>query len=132
MKQVNETAWRRASLPAARAMLDSLYLLHEAGYETRHALVLAGIQETPQSTASELYEAGRVETPITAAAAAIEALTYAGQTLETINSSDILLGAERLEFIIDDLEKQARDAWWESQQGQEGLARHEESERIQQ
>lgn len=132
MKQLNELAWRRASLPAAKAMLDSLYLLHEAGYPTAEALVLAGIQELPQSVMATLYNQGLVETPVTAAAVAIEALTYAGQDLANINSSDMLLGAERIEFVIDDLEKQARAAWWESQQGQAGLARHEQSERIQQ
>lgn len=129
MKTLNEMAWRRASLPAAKAMLDSLYLLHEAGYPTAHALVLSGIQEMPQANLAALYESGIVDLPVTAADVAKEALTYAGQSLANINSSDILLAAERIEFTIDDMEKQAEDDWWQRQQGQAGLAKHEAFER---
>ena len=108
MKQLNEMAWRRASLPAAKAMLDSLYLLHEAGYEIPHALVLAGIVKTPQKTMADLYNRGLVETPVTAADTALEALTYAGQWIETISGSAILLAAERVESTIDEIKKAGR------------------------
>ena len=136
MKALNETAWRRASLLAAKGMLDSLYLLYEAGYEIPHALVLAGIVQTPQETQSELYNLGLVETPVTAADTARAALVAIGieavaarQSITEITSSDILLAAERIEFAIDDLEKQVQDDWWQRQQGQAGLARHEAFER---